>query len=294
MITWMVQDELVHGLSGLYKRTIEAFPEHFRGQKTANVVRAAHWWKQRNGFCNEVEEDTTPMTFSCSRSRVGKQKRLRTKAASGRGNKRAEWVSWLYPRLLHAFEQYKKASVKFSSKLLIELALLILLDQTSPYTIQLRDSKDNRILVEKLTHCWMQQFMHVHNVVLLCQRERLTCSPEKEMQIEMHTAFHLGVLHRGFQSGVFDENLMENIDETHFVVNMDNGRTLGFRGDDAVKYAEVVSSGDSMTMVVRISGGRRAIIESPMLIFTNANGSYPIRAIPDNIPGVSYRTGPKG
>ena len=49
---------------------------------------------------------------------------------------------------------------------------------------------------------------------------------------------------------------MENIDETHFVVNMDNSRTLGFCGDTTIKYAEVVSGGDSMTMVIRISGGR--------------------------------------
>jgi hypothetical protein len=47
---------------------------------------------------------------------------------------------------------------------------------------------------------------------------------------------------------------MENIDETHFVVNLDNGHTLGFQGDTSVTYAEVVSGGDSMTMVVRISG----------------------------------------
>ena len=62
------------------------------------------------------------------------------------------------------------------------------------------------------------------------------------------------MLKRGFDSCLFDENLMENIDETHFVVNMDNGRTLGFWGDTSTKYAEVVSSGDSMTLVVRISG----------------------------------------
>ena len=49
-----------------------------------------------------------------------------------------------------------------------------------------------------------------------------------------------------------------------------------------------------MTMVVRISGGRRSMIEAPMLIFTNPNRSYPIRGVDDNILGVSYRTGPKG
>ena len=36
------------------------------------------------------------------------------------------------------------------------------------------------------------------------------------------------------------------------------------------------------------------MIEAPMLIFTNPNSSYPIQELDDNIPGVSYRTGPKG
>jgi hypothetical protein len=64
--------------------------------------------------------------------------------------------------------------------------------------------------------------MDVHNIVLLSQRGRLTSSVEKELQIEMGTTYHLGVLQRGFQLGEFDENVMENIDETHFVVNLDN------------------------------------------------------------------------
>jgi hypothetical protein len=40
----------------------------------------------------------------------------------------------------------------------------------------------------------------------------------------MQAAHHLGVLQRGFQTGIFDENLIENIGETYFVINMDNGR----------------------------------------------------------------------
>jgi hypothetical protein len=37
--------------------------------------------------------------------------------------------------------------------------------------------------------------------------------------------------------------MAENADETHFVVNMDNGRTQGMIGDGDVKYADVVSGG---------------------------------------------------
>ena len=84
------------------------------------------------------------------------------------------------------------------------------------------------------------------------------------------------MLHRGFESGVFDDNLMENVDEIHFVVNLDNGCTLGFRGDTTVKYAEVVSGKDLMTMVIRISRRRRSMIKAPILIFTNSASNYPI------------------
>ena len=65
-------------------------------------------------------------------------------------------------------------------------------------------------------------------------------------------------------------------------------------GDSTIRYAKVVSGGDSMTMVVRISGGRRAMIEAPMLIFTNTNKNYPIQGLEDNVLGVCYRMGPKG
>jgi hypothetical protein len=95
-------------------------------------------------------------------------------------------------------------------------------------------------------------------------------------------------------SGELDENLIENVDETHFIVNMDNGRTLGFKGDTNVKYADVVSGGEGMTMIIRISGGISSRIEAPMVIFKNKDRKYPIQGVPDNIAGVSYRTGPKG
>jgi hypothetical protein len=181
VITWMVQDDSLNNNPGLYGRTIQAFPEHFRGQKTANVVRASRWWALRNEFCNENENANSTAAFSCNRSRLGQRKRMLMKAAPGRGTKCSEWVMWLYPQLLDAFNLFRKIGVKFSSKLLIEVALSMLLDPTSIYTAQSRDPKDNRLLIERLNHSWVQRFMDVHNIVLLSQRRKLSCSPGKEM-----------------------------------------------------------------------------------------------------------------
>jgi hypothetical protein len=91
VITWMVQDDSINGNVGLYVRTIQAFLEHFRGKKTANVVRAA-WWALRNEFCNEDENANSTAAFSCSWSRLGQRKRILMKAAPSRGTKRSEWM----------------------------------------------------------------------------------------------------------------------------------------------------------------------------------------------------------
>jgi hypothetical protein len=293
IIAWMIEDEAVHGARDLPTRTVLVFPEHFRAHQKANLVCTARWWALRDTYFNALD-DAMPIFISSSQSRLGNRKRGLIKAATGRGQKRSDWMLWLYPRVLEAFDTYRKAGIKFSSKLLIELILSILIAEDSIYHAQSRDPKDDRLLTQKITHCWMQQFMDMYNIVLLSQRSNLSYSPEKERQIEMNTAYHLGVLQRRFQFGVFNENLMENLDETHVTVNMDNSRTLEFRGDMIVKYVDVVVGGDAMTMVIRISGGRRSMVEASMLIFTNGNNNYPIRSLEDTIPRVCYRTGPKG
>ncbi len=53
------------------------------------------------------------------------------------------------------------------------------------------------------------------------------------------------------------------------------------------KYADAVSCGEGITMIVRLTGGKRAQIETPVLIFINKN-------LPDGVPGFCYRTSPKG
>lgn len=62
------------------------------------------------------------------------------------------------------------------------------------------------------------------------------------------------------------------------------------RGAEELRYADVTSGGEEMTILVRLSGGPSAIIEPPLIIFTNKNRIYPIRGVPDNVSGVVYRT----
>lgn len=87
--------------------------------------------------------------------------------------------------------------------------------------------------------------------------------------------------------------MVENMDETHLVINMDNSKNFSFIGYNYVKYADIISAGEGMTKVVPITGGPRAFIQPPYMIFQNKSRNFPIRGVPHDIPSVSYRTVPK-
>ncbi|MEM7298840.1 MAG: hypothetical protein AAF391_11305, partial [Bacteroidota bacterium] len=216
------------------------------------------------------------------------------KTLPGRGRKREEWVVFLHQSLLEHFERLRAAGVKFNiNTLQLEAKALVMNapdDSGYHHSVASRGSS----IISKIAYRWIRHFMSANRIVLRCQTGKLLLSPSKQEFIERKVAFHLGLLKRGFESGTFREDSVENADETHFVVNMDNGKTLGFIGDRHVKYADVVSGGDSMTMMVRLTGGVSAMICPPMIIFSNANRSYPIRGVEDSVPGVCYRSSPKG
>ena len=43
-------------------------------------------------------------------------------------------------------------------------------------------------------------------------------------------------------------------------------------------------------MVLRLRGRMNAKLEAPFIILKNRDSNYPIKNLPDNIDGVSYRT----
>lgn len=71
----------------------------------------------------------------------------------------------------------------------------------------------------------------------------------------------MGMVRHMLLEGCVDENDVGNADETHLIINVENGRTLGFAGMSDMKYADVVSGGEGVTMLLRLSDGRDARIE---------------------------------
>jgi len=214
------------------------------------------------------------------------------KARKGRGRKQVLWTSSLRSVLVSEFDRLSHAGLKFNGSILLSLAK-DLLKKKVEFGVEpgLREPEE---IIPLITKRLVQTFMERHQIVSRRQCGKLLVSPVEQVLIERSVAYHLSVVSRAFADGTLDEDLLENRDETHFVVNVDNGRTLSFIGCDKVRYADVSSGGEGMTMVVRVTWGRNASIEAPFIVFKNQKRNYPIRGVPDDVPGVSYRTGPRG
>ena len=105
------------------------------------------------------------------------------------------------------------------------------------------------------------------------------------MYTEQCIAHHLGQLRDQFLRGELDENSVQNLDETHIILDQTMSKIYGFKARN-VKLIDVVSETESLTLVLRVSGRPSAKVYCPFIIFANKASSYPIRGLPDVIDGV--------
>lgn len=108
-----------------------------------------------------------------------------------------------------------------------------------------------------------------HFRILSCARTgKHILSLRHQNFIDKQVAYHLGTM-KHLIGGQVDEIDHRNADETLFMINMDNGHTLEFFGESDVKYANVVSSGEGLTMIIRINEKGGGIIHPAFIVFKN-------------------------
>lgn len=83
--------------------------------------------------------------------------------------------------------------------------------------------------------------MDRNNVVSRLQTRNLMVRNISKERINKKVSFHLCVVSRLCKDRILDEYIVDNIDETHVIVNHDNGKTLVFVGSEEIKYSDVAS-----------------------------------------------------
>ncbi|KAI9921915.1 hypothetical protein PsorP6_001955 [Peronosclerospora sorghi] len=230
VIKWMVKDAEENAEKGVAVRAIKNFQADFRGEYKlcANHMKCTRWWKDREGILTTADASVKSISTVLN-TRV---KRVQVKVAvGGRGSQRAPWTERLHELLLVEFSRMSATVIKLSPSLLRTIALAIIEgseEWAAEYGSGYVNLSDNIPVKEKIKTRWVQLFMNSNNIVIRMQTGKLSFSPEKELQIEKTVAFYVGELHRGFTAGILDENLIRNMDETHFVTNLVTGAHSDF------------------------------------------------------------------
>lgn len=76
--------------------------------------------------------------------------------------------------------------------------------------------------------------MSKHNMFLRRQTGKLKLLPAAQTLMKRRVAYLLRKLAQNLQNGTLNEDNVDNADETHFAITVENGRTLGFRGHQDV------------------------------------------------------------
>lgn len=230
-----------------------------------------------------------------TRRSSGIVKRGYVKAGYGRGRKRQQWVVDLYEELVQDFSHARNAGIKMNNSVIRAMALRLVRDAPEGCSFHRleRDSRSGRPITEHIDIPFVKRFCQTKDIVQRSKAGKLMCSPKKREEIDRAVVTHLAELKFKFDTGEYDEDCVFNIDETALKVDMDNGRTMDFEGVSHVSYMDTVSGSEGFTFLMNVGGGRRGTIEPGFVVFKNADCNYPIRNVPDNVPGVSYRTGRK-
>lgn len=112
--------------------------------------------------------------------------------------------------------------------------------------------------------------------------------------IERRLAYFLVNVSQDLITRPLKEEDIENCDKIHFVINYGAAKTLVFRGDEEVRCAHATLGGDGMTMTLYKARGPHFHMANPFMKFKKQDIKFLIRVTPDNIPVVSYYSGPKG
>lgn len=66
------------------------------------------------------------------------------------------------------------------------------------------------------------------------------------------------------------EEYMRNVDETHIVLDFNDGHKIATEIDKKMKFADVLHRNMSITMMVLLGGSPNVLVNVPMLLFENA------------------------
>ena len=213
---------------------------------------------------------------------------------TGRGRPLRPWVQYVRQFLVEESERLSQLGTKITSQVLIDFAHNALRIEGSQYDENSICTTTNRPISDQIDSNFIERLCELSNLVRRFNSGNKKRSEAFTERTEKNIAFFLGNISREFQSGALDENCVENVDEGHFLYDLDDRYCSAKRGSRDINYLGMVSGSEGVTVVLRVTGGSNSKLASPFFIFRNRLESYSMNGSLDNDPSVSYRTQKNG
>ncbi len=173
--------------------------------------------------------------------------------------------------LLDKFDRLRAAWIKETRSILRDSALKFL---NYAHNLDLPGGPVENLVGKYFLH----DFVMWQNIVVWSQSRHQAHQAIWEQYYDHCVANYLDEVQNLLGQGL-NEDLMYNLDETHFIFDQDDSKALGFLGEIAVYYAEVSNGPENFALVPLIRSGSHACIESIFVIFKNENANHPILGI---------------
>lgn len=225
----------VDGDKDIAAKAVRSFPLLFKTFPNVDMTRAMRLWEMGDRFLALVQDDLT-LRLSISRNTPAGLKRVNLKVVSGRGRKRSPFVDTLHHDLKSEFDPLQKHSVKFNHSLLRIPALKVLREsENGVYGMLIVNVWSGKMESYMITFGKVQSVCDRYRIAQRLQYVELEMSSKDILRLGKDIARRYGQLKCAFERGESKEENVNNADETHFILNMDNGKTLGVCGDDDVR-----------------------------------------------------------
>ena len=257
LLQWMIAKVQEDGTDNrITAETVNQFPNLFKQtNRRANKEKARQCWSTRNEFLSAIRTTRNkPLSTTTTPQRGCAVRRASVKALHGKGPKRQWWKNILHQVLKYEFSWLRTVGVKINSEFLRQLAIsLVRNDETVPVSEQEVIESSRKELSDAISLDFVFDFCHRYNITTRLRTGNKSLSPEQVERKNKYLTYLLGILNLSYEN-VLDESTIENFDEAHVAVDMDNGRVLDFQGSKRVTYLDVASGRDYFRVCMRISG----------------------------------------
>lgn len=286
IVEWLVKDVARHREKFICFCAVNNFSERFQRSVNANPTNVKRLEKSKSEISPILRLSLDNLhALAITINSKSSHKLVLLKANSGKKRCPRPCVDALHSYLREKFDRLSNLGLQ------ICLSKLQLLANNSVTANSINKDSANMIVGRKdkplyliINQRWVQLFATSQKIVSrVCTGER-RLSLNKKSKIEIDVKHNLRALRHFLFSTRMNKKYFFNTDKIYFMINSDNGWTLGFNGETETDYAIIVSKREGFTMLAHLSGSRNAKVKASCLGFKNVERNYPIQCMGDSVP----------